>query len=133
MADVNRIQEMLEKAKVFQFVTVDGNLPKARPFSFQMMYDGKLVFGTGTHKNVYKQIEENPHVEILATVPGGFMRYDGEVEFLDNPQIEAKAREDAPYMDKMYNEETGLKIRFFHLINDYAEVRTMTGELKETL
>ena len=72
MSNAQKVSEFLDKAKVFYFLTIDGNQPKGRPFGFQMLVDDKLYFGCGTFKNVFKQITVNPQVEVLA-VNGGMV------------------------------------------------------------
>lgn len=128
---IKRIAEILEKAKVFQFLTVDGNKPKGRPFSFFMLHEGKLIFGTGTHKECFRQIQANPNVEILALGGGEFVRYDGEVEYTDDPAVKERAFTEFSYMKNLYNPENGRIIRFFTLKNATAEFCSASGEHKE--
>ena len=68
MSNIEKVNEFLNKAKVFYFLTADGDQPKGRPFGFHMLVDGKLYFGCGTFKNVYKQLTKNPKVEVLAVI-----------------------------------------------------------------
>lgn len=129
---VERAADILTKAKVFQFLTVDGNKPKGRPFSFFMVYNGKLVLGTGTHKECYRQMKANPNVEVLAFGGSEFVRIDGEVEYLDDPAIKEKAFAEFGYMSKLYNAENGRVISFFTLKNATAEFCSLNGEHKES-
>ena len=128
---VERIADVLTKAKVFQFLTVDGDKPKGRPFSFFMVHEGKIIFGTGTHKECYRQMQANPNVEVLAFGGGEFVRYDGEVEYTDDPAIRERAFKEFDYMQKLYSPETGRIIVFFTLKNATAEFCSMAGEHKE--
>ena len=66
MSDIEKIDELLTKAEVFYLSTVDGDKPKVRPLGFHLLDDGKIYFGVGTFKDVYKQMEANPNVEIAA-------------------------------------------------------------------
>lgn len=128
---IQRIVGVLEKAKVFQFLTVDGNKPKGRPFSFYMLHEGKLIFGTGTHKECYKQMQANPNVEVLAFGGNEFVRYDGEIEYLDDPSIKERVFKEFDYMPKLYNPENGRVIVFFTLKNATVEFCSLAGEHKE--
>ena len=128
---IDRVVEILKKAKVFQFLTVDGSKPKGRPFSFFMVHEEKLVFGTGTHKECYRQMQGNPNVEILAFGGSEFVRIDGEVEYLNDPAIQERAFSEFSYMPKLYSPEIGRTISFFTLKNATAEFCSMTGEHKE--
>lgn len=133
MADTKRLNELLDQAIFFQFLTVDGDKPKGRQFSFHMLYNGKLVFCTEEHKNVYKQMLNNPYAEIIAVVAGGFLRYSGKVEFIDDPEAEKQAKLLSPMLNQIFGEDSGLSLKFFCLTDDYAEIRTMKGELREVI
>ena len=63
-----RIDEFMNEAGVFFLATVDGDKPKNRPLGFHLLKDGKLYFGVGNFKDVYKQMQENPYVEIVRLV-----------------------------------------------------------------
>ena len=56
MSNVKRVSEYLEKASMFFVATVDGDKPKARPFSFHTIFEDKIYFCVGTFKDCYKQI-----------------------------------------------------------------------------
>ncbi len=60
MTNVEKISEFIDKAGVFYFLTTDGDQPKGRPFGLRLVVDGKLYFGCGTFKNVFKQLTANP-------------------------------------------------------------------------
>ena len=131
MSELEKIHDFLVKAKIFYFLTVDGDKPKGRPFSFSMMYDGKLIFGTGEHKECYRQMNENSHVEVVAFADGKFIRYDGVIEYIDDPAVKTKALEANPWMSQLYNAENGRKIRFFYLKDASVEECTNAGEVKK--
>ncbi len=129
MSNAEKVNEFLDKAKVFYFLTTDGEQPKGRPFGFHMLVDGKIYFGCGTFKNVYKQLTKNPKVEVLAVVEGEFMRYDGTAKVVKADALLAKVREIMPQIMAMYDKnkwEMGL----FYLENGHAEIRGMM-DLKE--
>lgn len=125
MTNAERISDFLKQAGTFYFLSSDGDQAKGRPFSFSSMRNGRIVLSTGTQKKIYAQILANPKVEIVAAVGNRFLRYDGEVEFFEDPEFTKKTMEENPFMGKLYNEETGLKIQFFHLKNGHAEIINM--------
>lgn len=79
MSNVEKVSAFLDQAKTFYFLTTDGDQPKSRPFGFHMLVDGRLYFGTGTFKQCFRQLTENPKVEVLAVNGNEFLRYDGTV------------------------------------------------------
>ena len=129
MTNVEKINEFLDKAKTFMFLTTDGSQPKGRPFGFHMLVDGKLYFGCGTFKNVFRQLTVNPKVEILAMNDDEFMRYDGTVKIVESDALLAKVREAMPQIMTLYD-KNGWKMGLFYLENGHAEIRGVL-ELKE--
>ena len=129
MTNVEKVNEFLDKAKTFMFLTTDGKQPKGRPFGFHMLVDDKLYFGCGTFKNVFKQLTANPKVEVLAVSGGDFLRYDGEVKIVKDEVLIAKVREAMPQIMALYD-KNGWEMGLFYLENGHAEIRGMM-ELKE--
>lgn len=128
MTNMEKVNEFLDKAGVWFFLTTDGEQPKGRPFRFHLLKDGTLYFGTGTFKKVYRQIQENPHVEILAVHGDEFLRLDGKVVFEKTDDIAKAVLANAPAMRKIYNDMTGYKLGIFHLVDGKAEICTAMGQ-----
>ena len=129
MSNVEKVNEYLDKAKVFYFLTTDGDQPKGRPFGLHLLADGKIYFGCGTFKNVLKQLTANPKVEVLALAGGEFMRYDGIATVVKDPAVLDMVRKARPEIMEMYD-KNGWEMGVFYLENAHAEFRTMM-ELKE--
>ena len=129
MTNVEKVNAFLDEAKTFYFLTTDGDQPKGRPFGFHMMADGKLYFGCGTFKNVFRQLSENPKVEVLALNGGEFLRYDGCVKIVKDEALLGKVREAMPEIMALYD-KNGWEMGLFYLENGHAEIRGML-DLKE--
>lgn len=89
--------------------------------------DGKVLFGVGDFKDVYKQMTANPKVEIAAAKPDGhWLRYTGTAVFEDDPKYAEAALENNPYLKGIYNEQSGNKLMMFRLDNATAvDIATM--------
>ena len=129
MTNTEKINEFLDKAKTFYFLTTDGQQPKGRPFGFHMLVDGKLYFGCGTFKNVFKQLTANPNVEILAVNGEDFLRYDGKATVVKDDALLAKVREAMPQIMALYD-KNGWEMGMFYLEDGHAEIRGLF-DLKE--
>ena len=129
MTGIEKVCEFLDKAGVFYFLTTDGDQPKGRPFGFRLVYDGKLFFGCGTFKNVFKQLTANPKVEVLAVSGNDFMRYDGAAKVVKDEGLLQAVRAASPQLMEMYD-KNGWEMGLFYLENGHAEIRGMM-ELKE--
>ena len=117
---MSKIDDFLTEAGTFFLATTDGNQPKARPLGAHMEVDGKIIFGVGDFKNVYKQLVANPLVEIVACkTDGHWLRYTGKAVFDNNDDYSQKMIA-ASHLEKIYNDETGNKLMTFHLENATA-------------
>ena len=79
---------MIEKALQFlrdhneiAFATCEGNLPKIRVFQIMKQQGTVLYFATSAEKSVYRQLRDNPNVELLASADKVSVRCVGAVTF----------------------------------------------------
>ena len=61
---MNKIVQELKKVKVFYLSTIDGDQSRVRPFGSVVEFGGEAYICTGNFKQVYKQIKQNPKVEL---------------------------------------------------------------------
>ena len=122
MTNAEKINDYLDRAKVFYFLTTDKDQPKGRPFGFHLLDGDKVYFGCGTFKNVFKQLSANPKVEVLALIEDEFLRYDGNAKVVKDEAVMAKVRAAAPQIMDMYD-KNGWEMGVFYLENGHAEIR----------
>ncbi len=126
---MSKVNDFLTEAGVFFLATADGDQPKVRPLGAHMEMDGKLLFGVGDFKDVYRQLCANPKVEIVAFKPNGhWLRYTGRAVFETDPKYAAAALDGMPDLKSIYNEETGHKMMMFHLEDAKAVEIAVMGE-----
>lgn len=126
---MSKLNEFLTEAGVFFLATEDGNQPKLRPLGAHLEMDGKVLFGVGDFKEVYKQMTANPLVEIPACKPDGqWLRYTGKAVFETDPKYAAALLDAMPNLKPMYAKETGHKLMMFHLEDAKAVVIQVMGE-----
>ncbi|WP_304090219.1 pyridoxamine 5'-phosphate oxidase family protein [Methanobrevibacter gottschalkii] len=124
MCDIKKIDELLSKAEVFYLATVDGDKPKVRPLGFHLLHEDKIYFGIGTFKDAYKQIENNPNVEISAWDGEHILRYYGVADLTKNEEVVEKAFELMPEIGEIYK-SNGWEMGVFFLNDATAEIRNM--------
>ena len=124
MSDIQKVDELLTRAGEFYLATVDGDKPKVRPLGFHLLYEDKIYFGVGTFKNVYKQMQENPNVEIAAWDEEHFLRYWGVANLEQNEAVVEKAFELMPEIAEAYK-ANGWEMGVFYLNDATAEFRNM--------
>ncbi|MBP2628643.1 MAG: pyridoxamine 5-phosphate oxidase-related FMN-binding protein [Firmicutes bacterium] len=101
---MNEVLKFLTDNPTFYLATVDGDMPKVRPFGFVMNYKDKLYFCTSNQKNVYKQLKANPHFEVSTTSQEGeWLRLNGKAVFDTNKQSKQAALDSAPFLSNLYS------------------------------
>ena len=131
---MSKINDFLTEAGMFFLATVDGDQPKLRPLGLHLEMDGKVLFGIGDFKDVYKQLEANPKTEIVACKPDGhWLRYTGKAVFETDPKYANAALEAMPNLKNVYNDETGHKMMMFHLEDATAVDIPMMGPGEDLL
>ena len=130
---MSRIHDFLNKAGIFFLATEDGAQPKVRPLGAHVEMDGKEYFTVGDFKPVYRQMVENPLVEIVAFTAGDskWLRYTGKAVFEDNKQVEEKIFEAIPSLRQAYSPESGRHMMIFTLQDATANIIDMAGNIEE--
>lgn len=126
MSDIQKVDEFITEAGVFFLASVDGDQAKCRPLGFHMLVDDKIYFGVGTFKEVWKQMQENPKIEIVALNPekDKFLRYYGIATADDNPKLVEKTFELMPEIGEVYK-ENGWEMGIFYIDDATAEFRNL--------
>ena len=88
MNNINTILNFLKEAGVFYLATTENNLPKVRPFGIIDLIDNSLYMVTLKRKEVYKQMVQNPHIQLCAMKSDGtWIRIDSTVTSVDDMAI----------------------------------------------
>ncbi|MCD7781658.1 MAG: pyridoxamine 5'-phosphate oxidase family protein [Methanosphaera sp.] len=125
MSDIKKVDDFLTEAKIFFVSTVkDGDTPKCRPFGLHVLHDDKIYFGAGTFKEVYKQLEENPKIEISATNGEDILRYYGKAVLTKNEEVLNIVAETLPEIMDAYKQMGG-EMGLFYIDDATAEFRDM--------
>ncbi|MBO4450409.1 MAG: pyridoxamine 5'-phosphate oxidase family protein [Clostridiales bacterium] len=122
---MNTVNDFLKQAGVYYLATVEGDQPRVRPFGTVNIFEGKLYIQTGKKKDVAKQIEANPKVEISAFKDGKWIRVAGEL--VEDERIEAqKSMLDAyPELAGMYQPGDG-NTAVYYFKNAVATISSFT-------
>lgn len=127
---MNEVLKFLQDNPTFYLATVDGNIPKVRPFGFVMNYEDKLHFCTSNPKDVYKQLKVNPHFEVSTTSKTGeWLRLKGKAVFNTNKQSRQAALDAAPFLNNMFSVDDSI-FELFYIENAEAIFYNMKGVFK---
>ena len=126
---MEEVCEFLKNAKVYYLATVEGDKPKVRPFGTVAIFEGKLYIQTGKKKDVSKQIEKNPYVEICAFNGSEWIRLEGKLVRDENIEAKKYMLEQYPELKGMYNaEDDNTEVLYFE--NAKATISSFTSEPK---
>ena len=126
---MSRVNDYLTEAGVFFLATADGMQAKCRPLGLHLEVDGKILFGVGDHKEVYRQLRKNGRVEIVAYKPDNtWLRYTGHAIFEKDDKYAILALQANPSLKALYNTDTGHKLMMFYLEKAHAVIMSMSGE-----
>ena len=100
---MQEVCEFLKKAGTYYLATVDGDQPRVRPFGTAHIFEEKLYIQTGKSKDVSKQIQANPKVEICAFKGGKWLRLSGTLVRDDRREAKESMLEAYPMLKGRYS------------------------------
>ena len=102
---MQEVYEFLKKCGTYYLATVDGDQPRVRPFGTVNIFEGKLYIQTGKVKDVSKQIQKNPKVELCGFAEGKWVRVAGELVRDDRIEPKESMLDAFPSLKNMYSAE----------------------------
>ena len=125
---MNKAFEFLKESGTFYLATTEGDQPRVRPFGAVFEYEGKSYIVTNNTKKSFKQMLENPKVEISGmNKKGQWIRVTGEVANDARRDVKEFALESAPFLKSMYNIDDGI-FAVLDFTKGTATISSMTGE-----
>ena len=124
---MKEVQEFLKECGVYYLATVEGDEPKVRPFGTAEIFENHLYIETGKKKDVFKQIEKNPKVELCAFKDGKWIRVSGKLILDDRVEAKKDMLDKNPDLRNMYDEnDDNTAVLYFEsgkaIISSFTEV-----------
>lgn len=104
---MEEVLKFLKECGVYYLATVEDGKPRVRPFGTAEIFENHLYIQTGNKKDVFKQIEKNPNVEICAFKDGKWLRLRGILKQDDRYEARKDMLDKNPYLRGMYDENDG--------------------------
>ena len=127
---IETIVDYLQSVPAWYLATVEGDKPHVRPFSFAMIQEGKIQFCTATTKDVYREMQENPSVELTAWKPGSgwvIMRGKANLEDTAAPEVRQAGFEHMVGLGECYDGPDDPALTFFTLDEPQAWICDIDG------
>lgn len=125
---MNEVVKFLQENPVQYLATVgrDGKA-KCRPFMFCFEQDGKLWFCTNNTKDVYKDIQNNPYIEVCVSSPAyEWIRLNGKVVFENNMVVKESCMNN-PIVKGQYQTADNPIFEVFYLKDAHAVIADFSG------
>lgn len=118
--------EFLRQNNEVSFATVEEGKPRIRVFQIMKIektskQEGSVVlyFATSAKKSVYKQLKENPAIEIMAFKDKVSVKCSGKAVFDVKEETKQWIYENNPVLSRLYEDYKGLD--YFRLQTDYID------------
>ena len=125
---MNKVVEFLNANPVQYLATVgrDGKA-KCRPFMFAGEMDGKLWFCTNSTKDVYKDMQQNPEIEISVSSPEyAWIRVHGTAVFVNDMSVKEMCLEN-PIVKGQYETADNPIFEVFYLKDAHGAIADFSG------
>lgn len=127
---MKEVLKYLKENPTFYLATEEGGQPRVRPFGVVAEFEGKLYISTNNQKKVYRQMLENPKVEICTMGKDGtWIRIEAQVVHDDRREARAQMLSENPSLSQMYTADDG-KMEVLYLKDATATVYSFRNEPK---
>ena len=126
---MNEVVKFLNENPVQYLATVgrDGKA-KCRPFMFAGELDGRLWFCTNHTKDVYKDMQSNPNVEVSVSSPASaWIRLTGRAVFEPNRAAKEMSLQN-PIVKGQYQSADNPNFEVFYLADAHAVIADFSGD-----
>ncbi len=124
---MQEVYEFLKECETYYLATIDGNQPRVRPFGTVDIFEDKLYIQTGKSKNVFKQMTENPYIEICGYKNGKWIRVSAEVEVDDSYEAKKHMLDNYPNLQDKYSPDDE-NTQVLYLRNATAVISSFTED-----
>ena len=126
---MQEVYEFLKACGTYYLATVEGDQPRVRPFGTIDIFEDKLYIQTGKVKDVSKEMQANPKVEICAFDGQKWIRVAGEVLRDDRVEPKKHMLDSYPNLQALYRSDDD-NTEVLYLKNATATISSFTEEPK---
>lgn len=123
MSIMEKAFDFFSRHKDVAFATVGHGKPKIRVFQIMKQDGHDLYFATSPHKEVYRQLQDNPNIELLAMDGNISVRATGRAIFDVPDEVAREIYADNPVLPRLYRQYTDLAyFRLTVAMTDYYDL-----------
>jgi len=102
---MKEVYDFIKKCGTYYLATIDNDKPRVRPFGTIDIFNDKLYIQTGKSKDVSKQIQKNPNVELSCFAEGKWLRLSGKLVRDDSRDAKKHMLDNYPDLRGIYSED----------------------------
>ncbi|MCX7711889.1 MAG: pyridoxamine 5'-phosphate oxidase family protein [Clostridia bacterium] len=134
---MKEVIEFANSHKTSYLTTTEGSQPRVRGMWMWYADETGFYFHTGTMKRLFKQMVENPNVEICffdpqAAPAGKMLRVAGKVEFVKDAALEKKLVEERKFLEGVVSASAANMLAIFRIPHGEAYFWTMEVNTRES-
>lgn len=124
---MTELYNYLKDCKTFYLATIEDQQPRVRPFGAICEFENKLYMVTNNKKPVFRQLMDNPQIEISGMAKGTWLRLTAKA--IQDNRIEARQKmlEENPSIAGMYAADDGI-MEVFYLTEGTGTVYAFNSE-----
>lgn len=126
---MKEVYDFLKSCNTYYLATVEGDQPRVRPFGTIDIFEDKLYIQTGKVKEVSKEMQANPKVELCAFNGEKWIRVTAQVVRDDTIEAKEHMLESYPSLKAMYKADDD-NTEVLYLKNVTATISSFTEEPK---
>jgi len=110
--------------------TVEGDRPHVRPMGMYKADERGILIQLSTVKGMYREIVQNPKVELCFNGSGKMVRVSGVAEFIEDQGLKEEIVKARPFLKPLVDAHGWATIKVFRVTNPVATVWTMVTNLE---
>lgn len=124
------ITSFIKENPVCFLATADEGRPRVRPVQFMLENDGNLYFCTANTKEMYRQMQATPFVQLASTSKDYVttLRISGEVKFDNNLSIKEKILKESELVRSIYKTPDNPILEIFYIEHGTAKFQYLNGQ-----
>lgn len=123
------VSRFIADAGIYYIATLNKHLASISSSRAFLMMHGEIYFGVGSDTQVYQQLLENHHIEIMATNSHGHtLKIKGIVEFSKHLEYGKKVVRHLPQLKRYYNDLTGYSMMMFKIRDPHVSLYDDDGD-----
>ena len=110
--------------------TAEGDTPHVRPMGMYEADERGILIQLSTVKGMYREVVQNPKVELCFNGSGKMVRVSGMAEFIENQGLKEEVVKARPFLKPLEDAHGWVAIKVFRVTNPVATVWTMATNLE---